>query len=141
MLAKLLLPNTDHLDLNEVTFSDGITTVAASSSRSSVTCPDCHQPSSREHSHYWRKPVDLPCAERQMRLCLLVRRFFCDNAMCERKTFAEQFPDVVVPYARRTNRLVAKQRQTGLELGGEAGARVLTEMAMPISGDTVLRLV
>jgi transposase len=61
--------------------------------------------------------------------------------MCERKTFAEQFPDIIAPYARRTNRLVAKQRQTGLELGGETGARVLTEMAMPISGDTVLRLV
>lgn len=140
MLAQLLLPDTDHLDLNQVTFADGIITVAASSSRPGATCPDCHRPSSREHSHYWRRPVDLPCAERQMRLCLLVRRFFCDNPMCERKTFAEQFPGIVVPYARRTNRLAAKQRQTGLELGGEAGARMLTEMAMPISGDTVLRL-
>jgi len=141
MLAQLLLPDTDYLDLNDVTFSDSIITVAASSSRTSATCPDCQQPSSREHSHYWRRPVDLPCAERQMRLCLLVRRFFCDNTMCERKTFAEQFPDIIVPYARRTNRLAAKQRQTGLELGGEVGARALTKMAMPISGDTVLRLV
>ena len=81
--------------------------------------PACHQLSSREHSDSWRTIADLACAERQMRLYLFVRRFFCDNPLGERKTFAEQFRNVVAPYARRTNRLAARQRRVGLTIGGE----------------------
>lgn len=141
MLAQLLLPDTTRLDLKKVTISNHIIIVTAQSSQPDAVCPDCHQRSSREHSRYWRKPADLPCAERQVQLSLLVRRFFCDNATCERKTFAEPFPDLVARYARRTHRLKTQQRQIGLKLGGQVGAQVLTDMSMPVSGDTLLRLV
>ena len=141
MLTELLLPAASDLDLSGVTVEEKVITLTVSSPRTVAICPDCHQPSSREHSHYWRTIADLACAERQIRLHLYVRRFFCDNPLCERKTFAEQFPDVVVPYGRRTNRLAAKQRRVGLAIGGEPGAETLTEMTVPVSGDTVLRLV
>ncbi len=72
---------------------------------------------------------------------LRVRRFFCDNAVCKRKTFAERFPGIVAPYSRRTSRLAATRRRVGLAIGGEAGVRVLIEVAMPTSGDTLLRLI
>ena len=42
---------------------------------------------------------------------------------------------------RRTIRLADSQRQIGLSLGGEAGARLAARLAMPVSGDTLLRLI
>lgn len=141
MLADLLLPNGCQLELDEVIVEQNGVTLMVRSSQTTALCPDCGQPSHRIHSHYWRAPADLPCSERRVMLCLLVHRFFCDNALCARKTFAQRFPDLVIPYARRTNRLAIRQCQAGLEHGGEAAARTLTNLAMPVSADTVLRLV
>ena len=75
-----------------------------------------------------------------MRLQLNVRRFFCDNPACQQRTFVERLPGVVRSFARRTTRLADTQRQIGLALGGEAGARSATRQAMPVSADTLLRL-
>jgi hypothetical protein len=79
--------------------------------------------------------------ERSVRVRLFVRRFFCDNPLCARKTFAERFADVIAPFARRTNRLTARQRVAGQALGGEAGAQLLATFTLPASGDTLLRLI
>ena len=140
MLAQVLLPCSTHLALDEAVVEEEVIIVTAHSQGPDAGCPRCHQPSDRIHSRYWRIVADLPCAERRVRIHLQVRRFFCDNAACQRKTFAERFPGVVAPYARRARRLADTQRQVGLALGGEAGVRVLIKAAMPTSGDTVLRL-
>jgi transposase len=42
--------------------------------------------------------------------------------------------------ARRTRRLADLQRHLGLALGGEAGARLATRLAVPASADTLLRM-
>ena len=52
----------------------------------------------------------------------------------------ERLPGVARSFARRTERLAEAQRQIGLALGGEAGARSATRQAMPVSADTLLRL-
>jgi hypothetical protein len=51
-----------------------------------------------------------------------VRRFFCDNGECARKTFAEQVPDLTVRYGRRTTLLTEMLRRIALALGGRPGA-------------------
>jgi len=71
---------------------------------------------------------------------LRVRRFYCRNAACPRRTFAERVPQLVAPFARRTRRLAEAQGRTGAALGGEAGARLLSRLSMPASADTVPRL-
>jgi transposase len=76
-----------------------------------------------------------------VRVGLHVRRFYCRNAACARRTFVERLPELVAPYARRTRRLAEAQTRLGLALGGEAGARLLSRLAMPASAATVLRLV
>jgi transposase len=43
-------------------------------------------------------------------------------------------------HAQRTGRLTAAVRVLGSEAGGEAGARMATRLRMPLSGDTVLRI-
>jgi len=58
-----------------------------------------------------------------------------------RKTFAEQIPDVVRAYARRTQRLAQAQREIAYSDGGEAGACLTAKLKMPTSPDTLLRLI
>ena len=104
-------------------------------------CPDCGHSSAAVHSRYHRRPVDLPASGREVHLVLHVRRLYCRNTACPRRTFAERLPDLLAPRARRTRRLGEAQGRIGVALGGEAGARLLPHLGMPASPDTVLRLV
>lgn len=107
----------------------------------SASCPSCQQPSHRVHSLYSRAPADLPLGGLLVQLHLNVRRFYCHNARCKKRTFTEPLPDLLAFRARRTDRLIVAQRSVGIALGGEAGARLLTCLAMPTSPDTTLRLI
>ena len=77
----------------------------------------------------------------QVHLSLHIRRFFCDNASCPRKTFAESPTELAVPYARKTVRLTKTLSHLGFALGGEQGARIATVLNMTCSPDTFLRLI
>lgn len=115
-------------------------TVDASSKARSAVCPECGHRSRRVHGLYTRSPADLPVSDRTVGLRLRVRRFCCLSEACPRQTFAEPFPDLVARHARRTDRLAASQVRTGLTTGAEPGARLLADLRMPTSPDTVLRL-
>jgi transposase len=101
----------------------------------------CGRPSRRVHSHYARRLGDLPWQGRVGELHLQVRRFRCSTADCPRRVFAERLPTVTVPRVRRTQRLAEAQRTIALSAGGDPGARLSTRLAMPVSGDTLLRLI
>lgn len=107
----------------------------------SASCPSCHHPSQSIHSRYHRHPSDLPSLGNVVHITLLVRRFYCRNAACPRRTFAERLPELLPPRARRTRRLAEAQERVGVTCGGEAGARLLVRLGLPASADTVLRLV
>jgi transposase len=104
-------------------------------------CPACACPSARRHSAYQRHLADLPWQGRLVELRVQVRRLRCANAACPRVIFAEPLPGVARPKARRTARLREAQTSVGLALGGEPGSRLAKKLAMPVSGDTLLRLV
>ncbi|MBA3823478.1 MAG: transposase [Ktedonobacterales bacterium] len=72
---------------------------------------------------------------------LTVRRFFCDQGTCLRKTFAEPLPPLAVRCARRTTRIAEVLTHLGLALGGEAGARLAPRCSIYTRPDTLLRLV
>jgi transposase len=93
------------------------------------------------HSRYDRHLADLPSLGRSVLIQLRVRRFYCRNTACPRQTFVERLPNLMAPFARRTCRLAEAQAQTGAALGGEASMRLLSRLSMPVSADTVLRLV
>ena len=105
-----------------------------------AVCPDCHAPSARVHSRYTRRLRDLPIAEHPVSLRLHVRRFRCPTPTCPRQTFAERLPALAPWHAQRTGRLTETIRVLGGEAGGEAGARMATRLRMPLSSDTVLRI-
>jgi transposase len=74
-------------------------------------------------------------------LQLTVRKFFCRNPTCARRSFTERLPALVAAYARKTGQLVAALRAIGVALGGNAGARLAARLRLPTSPSTLLRLV
>lgn len=139
MLTDILFPAS--IQVTQFSLEEKMIRLEASSVQDQISCPVCQQPAHRPHSHYGRTVADLPWADFMICLDLTVRRFFCDNDACQRKIFTERLPDFVAPSARCSLRLTSKQRQTGLKLGGEAGAGLLQKLEIPTSSDTLLRLI
>ena len=104
-------------------------------------CPNCQASSSRIHSRYQRTVKDLPVSAIPLTLRVQVRRFFCDNPGCPRKTFAEAVPELALPFARKTVRLTKQLTHLGFAMGAEQGARSAPELKMTCSADTLLRLI
>lgn len=104
-------------------------------------CPLCAVASGRIHSHYTRILADLPWQGRRTVIQVRARRLRCAPLGCPRRVFAERLLDVAPPRARRSVRLGSIQRHVGFALGGEPGSRLAARLAMPVSGDTLLRLV
>nr|WP_247876282.1 transposase family protein [Azospirillum brasilense] len=85
--------------------SRGSRVILADNRRGSARCPPCGAVSRAVHSRYRRSPADLPDFGHELRVALLVRRFYCRQATCPKRTFAERFAGAVAPHARRARRL------------------------------------
>jgi transposase len=85
--------------------------------------------------------ADLPWRGRRVVLRITVRRFRCRTAGCTRSIFCERFPAVLAPHARTTSRLTEAHTAIGFAAGGEPGRRLAERLAVPTSGDTLLRRV
>ena len=103
-------------------------------------CPQCGELSRRQHSRYQRRPLDLPWRGQTVHLRVHSRRWFCDAPTCPRKIFAERFDGALARYARRTNGTTELLTTFALQAGGEGGARLARKAGVPISPDTLLRL-
>jgi transposase len=137
--ASLLIPPSLHVQallLGE----DGVT-IRAVSEATDVCCPLCGELSERVHSRYTRTLADLPWAQFAIRLELRVRRFFCANPVCPRTIFAERLAGIAPAFAQRTDRQRDRLTDLALVLGGEEGARLAAKHGMPVSPDTLLRLI
>ncbi|MCW2239006.1 transposase [Azospirillum canadense] len=129
------------LAVAHVTVTHDRVLVAVRARAATAACPVCRRPSHHVHSRYLRRLGDLPWQGRVGQLDLQVRRFRCAASDCPRRIFAERLPTVAPPRVRRTARLAEAQRRIALSAGGEAGARLAARLAMPVSGDTLLRLI
>ena len=133
------LPELQIQGIDSIHNRDGITLTAHTQAITS-SCPECEVLSERIHSYYWRKGRDLPIGDQPNCLLIRVRRFRCLNANCPKQTFTE--PVALLPaYARRTVRFTDSLRSIAFALGGEAGCRLATQLRMPTSPDTLLRLI
>ena len=94
MLGDILLPDPDHMQLEEIVLEYPKLELVVSAKSTTAACPSCGTLSSRIHSRYQRSLADLPCAGWSMRLLWNVRRFFCDPPKCLRVTYAEQLASV-----------------------------------------------
>lgn len=92
-------------------------------------------------SRYERRLSDTAVAGREVLIRLRVRRLFCGNTECGRKTFAEAVPELTARYARRTTVLERVLCAIALALGGRAGARLTRHVAASVSRTTLLRMI
>jgi transposase len=138
-VSKLLPPgfSVDDAATND---DDAVVTIHARNAISA--CPSCGVISDRIHSRYHRRLADLPTAGRRLVLVLKARRFHCDAVDCARRIFTERFADnILKPWARRTARLDEIVHCLALALGGRPAASFARRLSMPISNDTLLRVV
>ena len=84
-------------------------TLVAEAKPDHARCPTCRAISTSVHSRYRRRPADLPASGKAIRLQLEVRRFYCCDPACPRRTFAEWFPKLLVRHAQRTRWLAGAQ--------------------------------
>ncbi|MGA7975452.1 MAG: ISL3 family transposase [Pseudolabrys sp.] len=105
-------------------------------------CPRCGAASDRVHSRYVRTVLDLPCSGRKVELRVATRRFVCTTTHCHQKIFAERFGEgTLSSRARRTARLECLVQHLGIALGGRPAASFAKRLMLPISNDTLLRVV
>lgn len=131
------VPDGVHVD--DLTLDEAGVRITARTTAAQGSCQVCGRASSRVHSTYWRTFKDLPWQDRAVTWRVKVRRFRCSH--CPGRIFAEPVPGLGARKARRSDRLAEAQTDIGMVLGGEPGARLSRRLAMPVSGDTVLRLI
>jgi transposase len=90
------------------------------------------------HGRYPRVLRDAPLAGTPIAIRLTVRRFICDAASCQRRTFAEQLPGLTTPHARYSPPLRAALTAIAVALAGRAGVRLARALGMRVSRDTLL---
>lgn len=130
------------LTVEFVTEADEELVVMARAEAEDAACPLCETVSHRIHSRYVRQVSDLPCSGRRVHLHLVTRRFFCIAERCQRRIFAERFDEAVLAErSRRTSRLECIVHHLGLALGGRPAANFAKRLMMPVSNDTLLRVV
>jgi len=105
-----------------------------------VHCPVCQCPTQHIHSHSTRTVADLPWAHLRVVLQVGVRKFFCANRRCTRRIFTARLPQLMAPWARRTQRLMQHLGSIAVALGGTAGALLRQQLGMSVSRNTLLRL-
>ncbi|MCY1643155.1 ISL3 family transposase [Methylorubrum sp. SL192] len=129
----------DSLHVEDLTRDGTALLITARTTAAQASCRVCGCASTRVHSTYWRTFEDLPWQDRAVTWRVQVRRFRCSH--CPGRIFAERVPGLGARKARRSDRLAEAQTDIGMVLGGEPGARLSRRLAMPVSGDTVLRLI
>lgn len=120
----------------------GALVISAHPASTTAECPLCGSRSTRIHSTYQRSLADLPSHGRAVRIKLSARRFRCVLATCSQRIFTERLAATANrPFARRTTRLEGIVHHLGLALGGRPGQSFARRLLLPVSKDTLLRVV
>lgn len=138
---SLVFAGIYEVDVEAVTAAFGTVDVVARGRSAQAACPDCGRFSGRVHDSYQRRVKDLPLGGQSVVIRLTVRRFICGADDCARRTFAEPFARLTVPYARFTTRLNHALEWVGLALAGRAGARLADQLGLCAGRMTLLRRV
>lgn len=128
-------------EIQQVSNVESTLIITATATSEAAICPSCGETSKHIHSYYVRSPRDLPISGQMVQLKLHVRRFRCPNTQCIRRTFAERLPEIVAVSAQQTMRLTQLLKTFAIALSAEAASRLLAHLAIPTSGDSLLRLV
>ena len=138
---RVLLPHLADVVIDRVDEGGGLVRIWARPRADRASCRCCGTGSLRVHSRYERRLADAAVAGRRVEIRLQVRRFFCDEALCSARTFAEQIPGLTARHARRSPLLRRMLESIGLALAGRAGAQLAGALGLPTSRSALLRLI
>ena len=119
---------------------DGKIELTAKSMTHQSVCPACGKPSQGYHSTYRRRVEDLPLLGKNVRITVAAYRYYCENADCDQKVFAEDLEGFAGWFRRKTGRLEDLITSIALNTNCEGCARICEEMGIRISGDYVINL-
>lgn len=136
-ISKIYL--SSELIVREANHESNIFHFYATSSLDYGICPYCGHISRQLHSKYFRTIQDLSILGERVFLYLEVRKFFCHNDDCRRKTFAEQPGNEIFRYRRRTCRCERTIARNGVTVSSNSASRMLSHIGIFISSSTVLR--
>ncbi len=139
-IEELLYPGIDGVAVEGFTADDCLVVVRAFSRTLLRSCSACGVPSKRVHSRYERRISDRPVAGRSTVILLTVRRFFCDNTGCMRRTFVEQIAGISERYRQASTGLRQLLHAIATELGGRPGSRLCRKMGVPAGRMRLLQL-
>lgn len=125
-LEGLLLPSIADVSVLSLNVSHEAIRIDLCSTTDGAACPDCGSESTRVHSSYLRFPADVPSGGRLVIIRLRVRRFFCQQSSCARRTFAAQLPGLTRRHSRWTERLRSTLAAVGLALDDQLERTPLT---------------
>ncbi|GCD94685.1 ISL3 family transposase [Embleya hyalina] len=135
----LVWPDVEDLTVDAVGVVEEVLWIDVHSRKPFATCPDCGSDTARVHGAYRRRLADRPIGGRRVVLRLRVRRFFCDNDRCLRRTVAEQVEHLTSRYRRRTQAVSRLVQAIGLAVGGRAGERLAAHLPVRASRSQILR--
>lgn len=121
--------------------TDDLAIIYVQKTSRSATCPYCKELSVSVHSYYFRKLRDLPAFGNKVCIHLKTRKFYCNNARCARRLFAERFNTHFSPYKRCSDRLRQKLLEIALLSGGNAGEKLCKTLSIPVSSSILIRLI
>ncbi|WP_326782804.1 ISL3 family transposase [Streptomyces sp. NBC_00151] len=134
-----LLPHLASVLIEKVELGESLVRITVRTAAGvAVGCPGCGQRSGWEHSRYVRQVADESIGGRPVRISVSVRRLYCENAVCPRKTFVEQIDGLTERYQRRTPALRRIVEAVAVALAGSAGARLLATLHHTLSSVSVL---
>ena len=131
-MLNILFPECN---IEEFKVVDNKLILTGRSGKKEARCPRCKENSDKVHGYYQRHPHDLPLADCVIQFCLTVKRFYCFNRSCKKKTFAESFEPWLARYAQRSRRLSTTQSCVAEVLSAKASEALLAHLQMPISHD------
>jgi transposase len=138
---EVLLPHLAGVVVEAAELAGGRLFIQARARADHGVCPRCGQRSDRVHSAYGRRLADAPAGGHRVLIRLAVRRFFCSNPDCPKKTFAEQIDGLTSRRARRTPPLARALTAIALALAGRAGSRLAVLLDLLASRSSLLRLI
>jgi transposase len=113
--------------------------IYVSAKQEEAICPYCGQISEKVHSRYPRTFQDLPIQGKKVKIVLNNRKFFCKNADCSHKTFAEGFP-FLARSATKTNRLQEEILNVSLNQSSVSAAQYLRKSCCTVGKSTICSL-
>lgn len=131
----------DGLSINNIESTSECIRIELNSTKKTQECPMCHELSTSKHCSYTRTVSDLPVVGKRLILIIYTHKFKCKNSECKVKVFCQQFDGFLTKNQRKTGRLIKYLYDIAFANSGEGGSRICCKNNIPVSGDTLIRMV